>query len=134
VRSVIFALNTDLAPSGSSEVDRYRDVYANDLPYLRALCVVGRGYWYEDGQKWCNYKTTGELGEVLAFIGGVTNTYRSISRSRGDPKLGNYIIPDTLGVQWTATMPGQSVVVQVRPASQSEADDAAQAGPSIPSE
>jgi hypothetical protein len=31
----------------------------------------------------------------LAFIGGVTNTYKKVSRSRHEPLLGNYVVPNT---------------------------------------
>lgn len=124
VRSVVFALNTDLSPGGTSEVQRYKDVYVEDKPYLRAVCVVDRGYWYEDGEKWLNHKTSGELGEVLAFIGGVTNTYRAVAHSRGSPSLGNYIIPnDLVGLELTASKPGGSVQLEIRPGSGSKKED-----------
>jgi hypothetical protein len=114
VRSVVFALNTDLRAQDRSEIHRYRDIYGDDHPYIRAICVVDRGYWYDDGGKWLNFRTVGEFGEVLAFIGGVTNTYGSIARSRGTPMLGNYIIPnDVIAMSVMATRPGEAVVAHV---------------------
>jgi hypothetical protein len=114
VRSIIFALDTDLSSGGTSEIDRYKDIYGSDSPYLRALCVVDRGYWYDDGQKWLNYKLAEKFDEVLAFIGGVTNTYKGVALSRGNPNLGNYIIPTNYtGISLTATKPGDTVKVSV---------------------
>lgn len=114
VRSVIFALDTDLSPDGTSEIDRYKTVYGDDPTYLRALCVVNRGYWYDDGKMWRSYKMAGQFDEVLAFIGGVTNTYRAVARSRQNPKLGNYIIPDQYtGISFTATKPTERVKVTI---------------------
>jgi hypothetical protein len=114
VRSVVFALKTDLASGGQSEIERYKDIYGEDQAFIRAICVVNQGYWYDDGKMWLNYRTSGEFDEVLAFIGGVTNTYRSIARSRGYPRLGNYVVPnDIVGLQVTAARPGQFVQVQL---------------------
>ena len=96
VRSVVLALNTDLSDGGKSEIDRYKEIYANDPDYIRAICVVGRDYWWNQGVAWCNFKSQDEFDEVLAFLGGVTNTYRKISQNRGYPPLGHYIIPESL--------------------------------------
>jgi hypothetical protein len=114
VRSVVFALDTDLSAGGTSEIDRYKSVYGSDPAYLRALCVVDRGYWYDNGEMWLNYKMAGQFDEVLAFIGGVTNTYRVVARSRGSPSLGNYIIPsEVTGISLAATKPGGAVKISI---------------------
>ncbi len=123
VRSVIFALSTDLAAGGTSEIDRYKGIYGGEPPYLRALCVVDRGYWYDDGQKWLCYKLPRAFDEVLAFLGGVTNSYKMVGRSRGDPKLGQYIIPaEQSSVALTATKPGEVLKVSITVSSDSKSD------------
>lgn len=98
VRSVVFALNSDLTGTGLSEAERYRKLYAAEPAHLRAICVAGKEYWYDDGDHWIGAEFTDEFDEVLAFIGGVTNTYKEVSKSRHDPLLGNYIIPEMKGL------------------------------------
>lgn len=101
-RSVIFALSTDLSGKNLTEAERYRKLYENgSSPHLRAICVAGSGYWYDNGDNWLGFPPTSQYDEVLAFIGGVTNTYREVANSRGQPSLGHYIVPDAVGV--TAT-------------------------------
>lgn len=107
VRSVIFALSSDLTGTGISEADRYKKIYGNDPAHLRAICVAGTEYWYDDGDSWIGAKFTDEFDEVLAFIGGVTNTYKKVSQSRHNPLLGKYIIPDMAGL---ATIDSRKVV------------------------
>lgn len=92
-RSVIFALGSDLTGNRLSEAERYKKLYKEDFAHLRAICVVGRGYWYDNGEHWINLVGKNEYDEVLAFIGGVTNTYKGVSKSRHNPLLGNYVIP-----------------------------------------
>ncbi|HAS6346030.1 TPA: hypothetical protein I7243_22535 [Vibrio vulnificus] len=93
LRSVIFALNSDLSGTGLSEAERYRNLYQNGTAHLRAICVIGREYWFDNGNFWHGFKTENQYDETLAFIGGISNTYRSVANSRGYPNLGNYIIP-----------------------------------------
>lgn len=94
LKSVIFALYTDLTGSGMNEAERYRKLYGDDAAYIRAICVAGKEYWYDNGNYWVGFKDGQDFGEILAFIGGVTNTYRAVSDSRGQPCLGNYVIPE----------------------------------------
>jgi uncharacterized protein DUF6602 len=96
VRSVIFALNTDLSEDGKPEIHRYKEIYGEDPPYIAAICVVGREYWWNQGAAWCSFKCQDEFDEVLGFLGGVTNTYRKISQSRGHVPLGQYIVPESI--------------------------------------
>lgn len=93
-RSVVFALKSDLSGTSLNEAERYLKIYTNDSPYIRAICVAGREYWYEKDNYWIGVKGENGFNEVMAFIGGITNTYRSVSESRGYPSLGEYIIPD----------------------------------------
>lgn len=107
VRSVVFALSSDLTGTGMSEAERYRKLYTDEPAHLRAICVAGKEYWYDDGDHWIGAAFTEEFDEVLAFIGGVTNTYKQVSKSRHDPLLGKYIIPDMTGL---ATIASRKIV------------------------
>lgn len=91
-RSVIFALNSDLSVDGKIEVERYRQIYGADYPYIRAICVAEKEYWWESRGSWIRITGTDRFDETLAFIGGVSNTYKWVAKSRGWPNLGNYII------------------------------------------
>jgi len=100
LRSVVFALASDLRGSKTTEADRYRKIYADSDAHLRAICVVDREYWYDNGDFWVGTKASNFDG-VLAFIGGVTNTYRRVAESRGRPGLGSYIIPAVTALKGT---------------------------------
>ena len=96
LRSVVFALNSDLTGTTATEAERYKRFYGDSLPWLRAICVAGKEYWFDGGERWVGYKSdsNGAYDEVLAFIGGVCNTYRDVAESRGTPLLGSYLVPD----------------------------------------
>ena len=94
----IFAFATDLSPDGKTEVERYIELIANekrpqpsDGPPIRAMCVVGRGYWYWANDHWESWKLSYLLEEVLGFIAGVMNTYNSVAATRMEPRLGLYL-------------------------------------------
>lgn len=94
-RNVVFALKSDLADKGKHEAQRYKEIYRDEPTYIVAICVAGREYWYRQDAAWINFVGNGEFDEVLAFIAGVTNTYRSVAQSRGSPPLGHYIASDS---------------------------------------
>lgn len=94
VRSVVFALNSDLSGKDLNEAKRYRKIYGDGTAYLNAICVAGKEYWFNNGNYWIGFNGGDKYDEILSFMGGVTNTYRSVSLNRGFPRLGNYIIPD----------------------------------------
>ena len=95
VRSVLFALESDLTGRGRTEVDSYKEVQGMSLPAIRALCIAGKEYWFNRHNTWYGTKDSDAFDGVLSFLAGVMNTYRSISQSRGYPRLGNYIAPET---------------------------------------
>ncbi|WP_062609666.1 DUF6602 domain-containing protein [Caballeronia calidae] len=97
VRNVVFALTSDLSGKALKECQRYEKIYKRkkQSPALAALCVVGREYSWDQGEHWIVYPGTENFDEVLSFIGGVTNSYKDIARSRHYPKLGNYLIPSS---------------------------------------
>ncbi|QIL88590.1 hypothetical protein GNX18_01500 [Microbulbifer sp. SH-1] len=97
VRSVVFALHSDLSGNKLNEAERYRKLYGEDAAHIRAICVAGKEYWYDNGNYWIGFKDGQDFDEILAFIGGVTNTYREVSTSRGQPCLGHYVIPEARG-------------------------------------
>jgi|TARA_R110002124_G_scaffold26399_1_gene95030 hypothetical protein len=93
VKSVVFALNSTLTGNNLTEAERYKSIYYPDeFPYLISICVVGDAYWFNNGRVWIYHKGENEYDEVLSLIGGVSNTYKSVARSRNYPKLGKYII------------------------------------------
>lgn len=114
VRNVVFALGSDLSGNVLKECQRYEKIYKRkqQSPVLAALCVVGREYCWDQGEHWIVYPGTENYDEVLSFIGGVTNSYRGIARSRHYPKLGNYLIPSSSSLSLgPRTSPPNRVVV-----------------------
>jgi Domain of unknown function (DUF6602) len=88
---VVIALGTDLSVDGSNnDAKRYVEIHEGEGLQLSAICVVGRGYWYE--WKWVSLKNALEGDEVLGVISGIMNTYRDIAASRRWPRLGNYLM------------------------------------------
>ncbi|EAM2739486.1 hypothetical protein FFZ60_18595 [Salmonella enterica] len=102
LRSVIFALSSDLSPNGITEAERYKKIYKEGFRYVTAICVAGREYSYEDRDCWVTMRNTQAYDEILAFIGGITNTYKGVSESRGTPLLGYYIVPENVELSLTA--------------------------------
>jgi len=94
-RSVVFALGSNLSGKRLNEAQRYKSLYKEEPAHLRAICVAGKEYWYDNGEHWIGFQSRDEYDDILAFIGGVTNTYKNVSRSRHEPLLGNYVVPNT---------------------------------------
>jgi hypothetical protein len=70
-----------------SEIERYSAIYSGE-PALRCVCVVGRGCWVWRNASWVDVAQPYELGEVIAFVSMLMNTYRDIAATRGNPRLG----------------------------------------------
>lgn len=112
-RSVVFALQSDLVENGKSEAQRYKEIYQNESPFLVAICVVDKEYWFEMRGCWVKLPIIDRFDEVLGFLGGVMNTYKSVASSRNDPLLGNYII-DMQETRQLETIPsGTQTVVRL---------------------
>ena len=92
LNSTIFALSSDLTATDHGEIRRYKDIYSKDQLYLKAICVAGVGYWYEDSGSWIKFGGRKEGDDVLAFIGGVMNSYNQLSKTRGVQRIGEYLI------------------------------------------
>jgi hypothetical protein len=87
----LFAFESDLPGSGKSEVERYNEIRGATDPALRVICVVGRGYWDWEGE-WGTFSDIAyPCGEVVAFVSVILNSYKTISQSRGEPRLGFYL-------------------------------------------
>jgi hypothetical protein len=74
VISCVFAFETDLTLKGKSEIERYDEIRDSKYaPALRAICVVGRGYWYWSKNKWNTWERTSEFEEVVGLLTSVMN-------------------------------------------------------------
>lgn len=89
---VVMALSTNLSPDGSNDAERYVEIYKGEAPHLSAICVAGRGYWYEWNGVWVSVTNSLEGDDVLALVSGIMNTYRDIAATRRWPRLGNYLM------------------------------------------
>lgn len=92
---VLFAFDSDLAPD-SSEIERYAKYdqgWRND-PVFKAICVVGRGYWYHEAEKsrWVFHSATSDHDEVVDLVSGVVNTLTKTSPSSRISYLGHYLM------------------------------------------
>lgn len=67
----LFAFGTDLAES-SSELERYAKYDADWLrdPVVKAICIVGRGYWYHEREAnaWVFHTATPEHDELIEMV------------------------------------------------------------------
>jgi hypothetical protein len=68
VFSAVFALDTDLSESGKTEMERYESLPSRHAEALRAICVVGRGYWFRSQDTGKATSRRFEFAEVAAFI------------------------------------------------------------------
>jgi len=91
VVSTILAFDTDLSPSGKTETQRYDELCKSEKPVIRAICVVGKGYWWWTPNGWKAWPISYDLGEVVGFVAGVMNTYRKIAATRKEPRMGRYV-------------------------------------------
>ena len=90
--SALIAFSSDLSGDPNNEIERYDDVRGRDLPYLSAICIVGRGYWYWKKDCWEFQAPSKDCEEMLQLVAGMMNTYPWIAAKRGHPRLGRYLI------------------------------------------
>lgn len=92
--SVLFALGSDLTTDGKTESVRYDELRGSGPPPLSALCVVGRGYWWFDKDKFQRWPERSEYSEIMGFLGGIMNALPGLweSRRMSRPPLGAYLI------------------------------------------
>ena len=90
VISALFAFESDI--KDKSELERYAEHDPEWLqnPLLRAICVVGRGYfWFSLERKgWFVHPATDNAEEVVEFLALASNTSVYSLKRRGQPRLG----------------------------------------------
>jgi hypothetical protein len=102
-----FAFSSDLSEGGKTELERYRECDPNFFGpcALSAMCVLGRGYWYfedippqskdeESKRNWLFHPPTSDHDEVIDFLAGIINTIPDALVSRGQPRLGHYLMKE----------------------------------------
>ncbi len=95
---IFFAFGSDLSPEGKTELDRYVELdsaWEND-PFIRVMCVVGRGFWYFSAEKRWHYQpATSTFDEILVLLSQMVVTLvRHSSFKRGpEPLFGDYLRP-----------------------------------------
>ena len=89
--SCVLAFDTDLVLDGKNDIERYDEIRGSADPAIRAICVVGKGYWYWSEKRWKTWDRTYDFEEVVGFIAGVMNTYRMVAATRKEPRLGRYL-------------------------------------------
>lgn len=108
VISVVFAFGSDLV--SKDELERYseRDPEWKSNPLIRAICVIGHGYWWfnKERSSWIVHPPTPDLEEVVEFLALASNTAIYSLKRRGQPRLGKYLMTDrSLGeVQGSSTL------------------------------
>lgn len=95
----LFAFDSNLSPSGRTELERYRELDARNasgLPSVPVICVVGRGYWYWNAQsnEWFEHPSSRDHDEVIDFLSGVINTIPGQIETRGHPMVGSYLMTE----------------------------------------
>lgn len=104
--TAIFAYESDLSGDSQAEFKRfkkYSDEYGNskfDIPKIRILCVVGKGYWYFAEQRfegltrigWYWIPSKGSHEEILGLVSGIFNSIRSEKIRRYGLNFGNYLL------------------------------------------
>ena len=88
--SAVVAFGSDLADVTAS----YDEVRGAAPPLVKAICVVGTGYWYWNGRenRWTSWNVTFPFEETVAFLSGVMNTIPGVRTSRRNPRLGHYLL------------------------------------------
>jgi len=89
--STIFALDSDLAFDGKSELERLNDLYVGNDPPIRAICVSGRGYWFYTTE-WCYIPTDNQHQETMSLIVGLIDTFVEVGLTRQQPGLVSYLM------------------------------------------
>ncbi len=100
--NILFAFSSDLSDS-SSELERYAriDPTWHSDPVLKAICVVGRGYWYHRPgyAKWTFLSPSNDHDEVIDIVSGIVNTLVKTPPYNRIAPLGPYISMDRAIVQ-----------------------------------
>ncbi|GBH27895.1 hypothetical protein BvRS1_49440 [Burkholderia vietnamiensis] len=92
VISCLFAFSSDLSGAGQTELQRYEKIVGRVPPALRAICVVGKGYWFFRDEKWHSHLATDDHDEVIQFLGHIHAGYERVAKSRVAPRFSHYIV------------------------------------------
>ncbi|MGF6664990.1 hypothetical protein QF000_006658 [Paraburkholderia atlantica] len=87
----LFAFSSDLSGAGKTEIQRYEEITGQTSPALRAICVVGKGYWFFQSGRWYSISATNEHDEVIEFLGHIHGIYERVVKSRVVPRFSHYI-------------------------------------------
>lgn len=91
-----FAFGSNLINTGMSELQRYAkyDPEWKEKPILKAICVVGRGYWYHnlEDKTWLFHPPTPTHDEVIDLVSGVVNTLAKARPQERTALLGQYLM------------------------------------------
>lgn len=108
---LMFALDSDLSPSGKSEGERLSELFDPDDMMLRGVCVMERGYWAPNRRllwdpdrgslivdpdhvtrpPWIEVRADGAYSEVLRPLSLMFDLIAKLSISRGVPLLSAYL-------------------------------------------
>jgi len=91
--SSVFALDSDLAIGGKTELERYKELHAIGDSPVRVICVSGRGYWFYTNE-WNYIPPDAEHQETLSFIVGLLGTFAEVGLTRRRPDLVAYLMDD----------------------------------------
>jgi len=91
-----FAFDSDLAGDCKTELERYAEHDPQWLtnPVLRAICVVGKGYWYYcvEPREWRFHPPSNEYDEVIDLVSGVSNTLAKARLAIRIGLIGHYLM------------------------------------------
>lgn len=94
IQPFLFAFSSDLTRGGKTELQRYREVDPVDDAAIPNICVVGNGCWLqEDTGGWLHQSGTEDHQEVVFALATIINSLHRILSSRGQPRLGWYLLP-----------------------------------------
>jgi hypothetical protein len=108
---LLFALGSDLAAGGKTEVKRYAEARASDPPFIRGICVAGKGsYWPQERfvfdkpsgsfltqddnalrDEWYEVTADGEHQEILEVLRAIHKLMLEVTSSRIQPPLHGYL-------------------------------------------
>ncbi|MFK7740412.1 MAG: DUF6602 domain-containing protein [Planctomycetota bacterium] len=89
----LFAAASDLSGDPDDELRRLRkELGRRDAMMIDALCVVGRGYWYRQDDRWRRFAATATHDEVLAYMGGLADAVPKMLAAKGRPEFGHYLV------------------------------------------
>ncbi|MDL2123529.1 MAG: hypothetical protein LWX51_10695 [Deltaproteobacteria bacterium] len=91
-----FAFNSDLSGKGITEIERYAKYdpnWKND-PVIKAICIVGKGYWYHNQNisGWTFHPPSSDFDEVVDIISGTVNTLAKNPAYLRKALLGHYLM------------------------------------------